>query len=47
VATRYHDNDPGKGVEAQRPWCAHPSAAHYSGQGDRSAAASYVCTAPK
>ena len=47
VAARYHDNNPAKGVEAQRPWCGYPSAAHYSGQGDRSEAASYVCTAPK
>ena len=46
IATRYHDNDPAKGVEAQRPWCTYPSVAHYSGQGDRSAAASYACTAP-
>ena len=37
---------PSKGVEAQRPWCAYPRAAHYSGQGDRSNAASYACAAP-
>ncbi len=46
VATKYGDNDPSKGVVAQRPWCAYPSAAHYSGQGDRSNAASYACAAP-
>ncbi len=46
VATLYRDNDPSKGVEAQRPWCAYPAAAHYSGQGDRSNAASYACAAP-
>ncbi len=46
VATLYRDNDPSKGVAAQRPWCAYPAAAHYSGQGDRSAAASYACVAP-
>ncbi len=46
VATLYRSNDPSKGVEAQRPWCAYPAAAHYMGQGDRSAAASYACEAP-
>ncbi len=25
VATRYRDNDPAKGVEAQHPWCAYPA----------------------
>ena len=46
IATRYQDNDPAKGVEAQRPWCAYPATASYSGQDDRSAAASYACVAP-
>jgi Tannase and feruloyl esterase len=46
VAARYRDNDPAKGVDAQRPWCAYPATARYSGQGDRSAAASYACAAP-
>lgn len=46
IATRYQDNDPAKSVEAQRPWCAYPATANYSGQGDRSAAASYACVAP-
>ena len=46
AATLYHDDDPAKGVAAQRPWCAYPAVAHYSGQGDRTAAASYACEAP-
>jgi feruloyl esterase len=47
VATLYHGNDPSKGVKAQRPWCAYPAAAHYTGQGDRADAASYACAAPE
>jgi len=43
VATLYHDNDPSKGIAAQRPWCAFPSAARYAGQGDRSKADSFAC----
>jgi len=46
VATRYRDNDPSKGVEAQRPWCAYPAVARYSGEGERTAAASYACETP-
>ena len=46
VAARYRDNDPAKGVDAQRPWCVYPATARYSGQGDRSAAASYACAVP-
>ena len=46
IATNYRDNDPAKGVVAQRPWCAYPAVARYSGQGDRSDAASYACTPP-
>ena len=45
VATRYLDNDPAKGLEAQRPWCPYPTAARFLGQGDRSEAASYACSA--
>jgi len=47
TATLYVDNDPTKGIAAQRPWCAYPSAARYDGKGDRSKASSYVCTMPK
>jgi hypothetical protein len=32
--------DPTKEIEAQRPWCAYPATARYSGQGDRRAATS-------
>jgi Tannase and feruloyl esterase len=46
IATLYRDNDPTKGIVAQRPWCAHPAVAHYSGQGSRTDSASYACTAP-
>lgn len=46
IATLYRDNDPAKGIVAQRPWCPHPAVARYSGQGSRTDAASYVCTAP-
>ena len=46
VATHYRDNDPAKGIEAQRPWCAYPAVARYSGQGERSVAANYACVAP-
>jgi hypothetical protein len=46
IATLYRDNDPSKGIVAQRPWCAHPAVARYSGQGSRTEAAGYICTAP-
>jgi hypothetical protein len=44
VATRYNDNDPAKGIEAQRPWCPYPAAAQHTGQGSRSEAANFTCT---
>jgi Tannase and feruloyl esterase len=46
IATLYRDDDPSKGVAAQRPWCPYPAVARYSGQGSRTDAASYACTAP-
>ncbi len=46
IATLYRDNDPTKGIVAQRPWCPHPAVARFSGQGSRTDAASYACTAP-
>lgn len=46
TATLYRDNDPSKEVVAQRPWCAYPVTARYSGQGDRTRAAWYICEAP-
>jgi feruloyl esterase len=45
VATKYHDDDPTKGIAMQRPWCPYPAAARYSGQGRRSEADSFQCTA--
>jgi hypothetical protein len=47
TASSYQDGDPAKGVAAQRPWCAYPSVARYSGSGDRNVATSYSCDAPK
>jgi feruloyl esterase len=46
IATLYRNDDPSKGVAAQRPWCPYPAVARYSGQGSRTDAASYACTAP-
>ena len=46
VATLYRNNDPSRGIAAQRPWCPYPEAARYSGQGDRAAAANYACASP-
>jgi hypothetical protein len=45
TATLYRDNDANKGIAAQRPWCAYPATAHYSGQGDRLQTARYACKA--
>jgi hypothetical protein len=46
VATRYHDDDPVKGVAAQRPWCAYPATARFSGKGATSEASNFSCEAP-
>jgi Tannase and feruloyl esterase len=46
VATRYKDDDPAKGVAAQRPWCAYPAVASYSGKGEHGDAANFRCAAP-
>jgi hypothetical protein len=45
TATMYRDDDPSKGVVAQRPWCAYPATARFSGKGSRTEAASFACTA--
>ncbi len=45
TATSYHEDDPSKGIAAQRPWCAYPAVARFSGQGARTGAASFACTA--
>jgi Tannase and feruloyl esterase len=47
IATRYKDDDPDKAVEAQRPWCAYPAVAHFSGTGAHNDAANFTCAAPK
>jgi feruloyl esterase len=47
IATRYRDNSPSKGVEAQRPWCAYPAISRFSGHGDETRAASFACVLPK
>lgn len=47
TATLYRDNDSSKEVVAQRPWCAFPKVARYSGQGERNLATSYLCEAPR
>ncbi len=46
VATRYKDDDPSKGVAAQRPWCAYPAVASFTGKGDHSDAANFTCVTP-
>lgn len=47
TATKYEGDDPAKGIIAQLPWCAYPAVARYTGQGDRSKAASYICKPPE
>jgi hypothetical protein len=47
MTTRYKDDDPDKGVEAQRPWCVYPAVAHFSGKGEHSDAANFTYAAPK
>jgi feruloyl esterase len=46
IATKYVDDDPAKGVAAQRPWCVYPAIARYSGQGDRRRAVNWSCRRP-
>ena len=46
IATRYQDNDPGKPIAAQRPWCPYPGVARFSGKGERGDAVNFVCAAP-
>jgi feruloyl esterase len=47
IATKYHEDNPTNGVEAQRPWCPYPAIASYSEQGDRKDATSYSCATTK
>jgi feruloyl esterase len=46
TATHFVDNDPAKGIDAQRPWCPYPAVARFDDKGDRSQASSYACGAP-
>lgn len=46
VATRYKDNDSGKGIQAQRPWCPYPEVARYSGQVSRRDVDNFACAKP-
>jgi hypothetical protein len=46
VATHYQDNEPARGIAAQRPLCVYPAAARYTGRANRNQAASWACTAP-
>lgn len=43
IATHYRDNDPAKGISAQRPLCVYPAVARYAGRGERSEAANWNC----
>lgn len=43
VATQYKDGNPASGIERQRPLCAYPKVAKYTGKGDINAAASFAC----
>jgi hypothetical protein len=45
IATRYQDDDPTKVIVAQRPWCPYPAVARFSGKGEHSDAANFVCAA--
>ena len=43
IATKYQGDDPTKPIVMQRPACAYPKMARYTGSGDTNAAASFVC----
>ena len=47
VATKFVGGDATKGIEMQRPLCPYPQKAWYKGDGDVSAAASFVCAVDK
>jgi feruloyl esterase len=46
VATKYNNDNPGKGIAFSRPLCPYPQVAQYSGQGDQSSADSFSCVTP-
>ncbi len=43
IATKYVDDDPGKGVAMQRPLCPYPQKAVYRGHGGTNEAANFAC----
>jgi feruloyl esterase len=45
TATHYQENNPVRGIVAQRPWCPFPAVARYLGRGERTQATSYTCEA--
>jgi feruloyl esterase len=45
VATKYVEDDPGKGVKMTRPLCPYPQVAKYKGSGDSNDAENFVCAA--
>jgi hypothetical protein len=45
IATKYVDDDPGKGVKMTRPLCPYPQVAKYKSTGDSNDAGSFVCAA--
>jgi feruloyl esterase len=47
LATKFRGNDPRQPVERTRPLCAFPGHAEWDGQGDKAAAASFRCVAPR
>jgi len=46
IATRFVDNNPGKGVQYTRPLCPYPQDAQYNGSGDPNSASSFTCRVP-
>jgi feruloyl esterase len=47
VASKFTEDDRAKGVIFQRPICPYPEVARYRGDGDRTAASSFVCRPPR
>jgi Tannase and feruloyl esterase len=47
IATKFVDDDRGKGVQMTHPLCPYPQVAKYKGSGDINDAANFVCTAGK
>jgi len=45
VATKYNEDNPGKGVSMTRPLCPYPQTAKWNGKGETSDAANWTCSA--